>query len=146
MEHVHFLEYIERISPLIGEQKALEILKENIVQRRLRWYKMNKDKLALSGRPLEDAYTIMTERLKILDEAEIFEKGERSITFHTKKPCPVHEACKIKEVDPKRFCKAICEGAANDFLRKLFPNLKFTIDHKKRGKDEFTVETIELKN
>ena len=145
MEHVHFLEYIESVSPLIGEEKALDILKGNIVQRRLRWYNMNKEKLALSGRPLEDAYTLLTERLKILDDSEIYEKGERSITFRVKKPCPVHEACQIKEVDPKRFCKAICEGAANDFLNKIYPGLAFRIEHKKDKNGEYAVETIELK-
>ena len=146
MEYVHFLEFIESVSPLIGEQKALEILKDNIVQRRIRWYNRNKNLLALSGRLLEDAYTVITERLKILDEAEIHEKGERSITFHVTEQCPLHEACEIKELDPKRFCKAVCEGAANDFLNKIFPGIKFTIEHKKRDGETIAVETIELKS
>lgn len=145
MEFVHMLEYIESVSPLIGEQKALELLKNNIVDRRMRWYEKNKGKLTLTGKPLDDAYFIITERLKILDDSDIVQKGERSLVFQTTKPCPVHEACQLLKIDHKRICKAVCEASANDFLAKINPRLVLTIEHKKGDIEDITEETIELK-
>jgi len=145
IEFMHMLEYISSVSSLIGDDKALEILKNNIVDRRVKWYEKNKDKLELTGNPVEDAYNIITERLRIVDNAEIYIKGEKTISFKTTETCPVHEACKLLGLDHKRFCKAICEASANDFLSRINPNLSFSIEHKKDGDKEITVETIELK-
>ena len=145
MEYVHLLEYLESVSKIIGDDKALEILKKNIVDRRVRWFEENKKKLKLTGKSLQDAYNIMVERLKILDDAEIYMSGDKSITFKTVKPCPVHEACKILGIDSKRICKAVCENSATEFLKKIDPKLNFVIEHKKDGPEEYTVETIELK-
>ena len=146
MEYVHLLEYIESVSNLIGDEKALELLKKNIVDRRVRWFEENKKNLKLTGKPLEDAYIIMTERLNILDDAEIYMEGEKSITFKSAKPCPIHEACKIRGMDSKRICKAVCESAATEFLMKINPKLRFIIEHKKEGPEEFNIETIELRD
>jgi len=136
---------VEAVSKVIGDERALNLLKDNIVERRLRWYEKNKKNLKISENPVDNAYNIMTERLKIIDDADIYIRGDRSMTFRTSKPCPVHEACKILGMDSKRICKAVCEGSANDFLQKLDPKIRFTIDHKKKGPEEFTIETIELK-
>jgi hypothetical protein len=145
MEFVHILEYVESVSKEIGKQKALDILKNTIVSRRIRWFEKNKDKLYLTGKPLEDAYSIMTQRLKLLDNVEIRKKSDKTISFATTKPCPVHEACKVIKSDSKNICKAVCEDATNDFLSKIIPKVKFTIDHKKNGSEEYIIETIELK-
>ena len=124
---------------------ALEILKQNIVDRRMRWYETNKKKLTLGTNPLENAYTIITERLKLVDDADVVMKGDKTIIFRTTKPCPVNEACKILEIDCKRICKAVCEKAANDFLQNIDGRLRFSIEHKEKNGEEITEETIELK-
>ena len=122
-----------------------EVTFDKIKHNALRWFEENKKNLKLTGKPLQDAYTLMVERLRILDDAEIYMEGDKSLTFRTVKPCPVHEACKILGIDSKRICKAVCENSASEFLKHVDPRLNFTIQHKKDGPEEYAIETIELK-
>ena len=75
--------------------------------------------------------TLVGNNATILDDAEIYMEGDKSITFKSSKPCPVHEACKILGMDSKRICKAVCESSATEFLQRIDPRLRFIIQHKK---------------
>ncbi|UCD07350.1 MAG: hypothetical protein JSW41_06045 [Candidatus Aenigmatarchaeota archaeon] len=144
LEFVRLFEYIKSVSKIIGEKKAWEILKNNILERRIRWLEGNKDKIDPTLSELEKLRQVLILKLGAKpEELGVSKKDSDKIIIRSNNFCPILTACKILEWDPKRICKIVCEGAAREFLLKVNPGVGFKFT-KTRPHSKYCEEVIKL--
>ena len=125
--------YIQEVSKVIGEEKALEILSEIQTQGVKKWFEKNASKLDLSGPPLLAAYRLMMEDMigDRLSEINIVEQSEDRIVHHYDLPCSILDACLKLGLDTRKICKALHQRSANTLLKLVDPRLRFDRDYEK---------------
>lgn len=145
LEFVHLFEYIKSVGKIIGEKRAWEILKKNIMERRIRWLKENRKKLDPKHSDLEKARQVLILKLGVdPKELNVVRKEPDSIVIRSDNFCPILAACEILGWDPKKICKLVCEGAAREFMSEVNPKLTFKFT-KTRPSSEYCEEVISLK-
>jgi hypothetical protein len=144
LEFVRLFEYIKSVSEIIGEKKAWEILKDNILERRIRWLEENRDKLDTELSELERVRQALILKLGAKpEELSVSKRDSDRIVMKSDNFCPILTACKILEWDPKRICKTVCECAAREFLSKVNPRVTFKFI-KTRPHSKYCEEVISL--
>lgn len=125
--------YIQEVSKVIGEEKALEILSEIQTQGVKKWFEKNASKLDLSGLPLLAVYRLMMEDMigDRLSEINIVEQSEDRIVHHYDLPCSILDACLKLGLDTRKICKALHQKSANTFLQHVDPKLRFDRDYER---------------
>lgn len=148
-EFIRLFWYANKISNLIGRKKALRILEEFVIKKRLDWLKENQNSIKLvKGSPLERAFKIfykMNQRLNLKD-AKVVKRNKNIIITRWFNYCPVLEACEVLGIDTREICKNVYDKPNRLFFSKLDPNLKFRRNYKKiRPYADCCEEIIELK-
>ncbi len=116
-----------------ADEKALQILAQDLSRKRLAWYSENYRSFA--GK-FEDAidigYLVFLKKLGIsTDQAPIISRDEKGIVLHSQNFCPTLEACKILGLDTRFVCRSLTEKPTTDLLRKVNPKLRFTRNYDK---------------
>lgn len=145
LEFVHLFEYIKSVSEVIGEKRAWEILKKNIMKKRTRWLRENLKKLDPKYSEIERARQVLILKLGAdPKELSVVKRRSNKIVIRSDNFCPILAACEILGWNPKKICKLVCEGAAREFMSELNPKLKFKFT-KTRPVSEYCEEVISLK-
>jgi hypothetical protein len=119
-----------------------------LTEKRLRWLDRQPEVVATeSHEPLLRAYRLLVRKLGVAEEeAPIVARDARSLTFASRNFCPTLEACRILQVDTRRVCQALTEGATQAFLQRLDPRLTFTREYATlRPFGEACLETIAIR-
>ncbi|MFQ6126390.1 MAG: hypothetical protein ACE5R6_17530 [Candidatus Heimdallarchaeota archaeon] len=130
---IRLFNYIQEVSKVIGEEKALEILSDIQTQWVQKWFEKNASKLDLSSPPLLAAYRLMMEDMigDRLSEINIVEQSEDRIVHHYDLPCSILDACLQLGLDTRKICKALHQESANTLLQLVDPRLRFNRDYEK---------------
>jgi hypothetical protein len=125
--------YANEVSKLIGRRKALRLLEEYAISKRLTWFKENRENIkSVKGSPVERAFNIfykMNQGLSVKD-AKITRKSDKIIISRWFNYCPVLEACKITGLDTREICKKVYDRPNQVFLSKIHPKLIFRRNYK----------------
>ncbi len=146
-EFTRLFQYIEEVGKLIGRDRALRVLENLIITKRLNWLKKNKEKIELGTGSINQAYeTFFYKYLKLTPEdVEIVEKNEDKLVTKWRNFCPVLEACKALGLDTREICRKCYEKPVQIFLNQINPKLKFRRNYEKiRPHADFCEEIIEM--
>jgi hypothetical protein len=136
--------YIQRIVPLIGEDRAWGILEELVSERRLRW--LSSARIDPED-PVNEAYRLFYLEYLKLDpgDADVVEKTPRKVVVRWENPCPTLEACKNLGIDTREVCRRVYERPTQAFMERIHPGLRFTRNYDAiRPHSGYCEETIEL--
>ena len=129
------------------EIKSYEFINKELLEKRLRWYEENKDKLNLEGSDVRKAYTLFLIKYLGLSpkEVPVAYENERKIIWRSYNFCPVLEACKRLGKDTREVCKKAEEKSVQQLISSINPNLRFSRNYEKiRPYINYCEETIEL--
>ena len=129
------------------EIKSYEFINKELLEKRLRWYEENKDKLNLEGSDVRKAYTLFLIKYLGLSpkEVPVVYENERKIIWRSYNFCPVLEACKRLGKDTREVCKKAEEKSVQQLISSINPNLRFSRNYEKiRPYINYCEETIEL--
>ncbi len=146
-EFIRLFQYIEEVSSLIGRDRSLQILEELVLKKRLEWFDKNREKLKVSGDPIDQAFNLFyRDYLKLAsDDGEVVERTEDKLVTRWWNFCPVLEACKTLNMDTREICKRCYEKPVQIFIKKIHPKLTFKRNYRKiRPYSAFCEETIEM--
>jgi tRNA(Arg) A34 adenosine deaminase TadA len=131
---------------IAAREKSWEVLENELIEKRLKWFRKNKRNLNLEGDDLEKAYQLILKKIGIKPkEAPIWKKTKTQLIFHSKNFCPALVACKILGLDARRICKLVFEKPTQELIKKINPNLKFSRNYKKiRPYTNYCEEIIKL--
>lgn len=131
-----------------GKNKAIRLVKKELIKKRISWYRNNKDKLNLrESTEVGKAFEILCIKLGLkLEEVSIIEKSNDKIVFRSYNPCPFLEVCKTLNLDTREICKKATEEPVQVFLSEINSKLKFKRNYNKiRPYKNYCEETIYLK-
>ena len=139
----------ETMAKLIKAQEigSYEFINKELVEKRLDWYKENKDKIHLKGSNVRKAYTLLLIEYLGLnpEEVPVVYENEGKIVWRSYNFCPVLEACKRLRMDTREVCKKAEEKSVQVLISKINPNLRFSRNYEKiRPYEEYCEEIIEL--
>ena len=129
------------------EIKSYEFINKELLEKRLRWYEENKDKLNLEGSDVRKAYTLFLIKYLGLNpkEVPVVYENERKIIWRSYNFCPVLEACKRLGKDTREVCKKAEVKSVQELISRINPNLRFSRNYEKiRPYIDYCEETIEL--
>jgi tRNA(Arg) A34 adenosine deaminase TadA len=95
---------------------------------------------------LDSAYNLLLCRFNIdSSEAQIIDRTNHRIVFHSKNFCPTLEACKILNYDTRYICKYYNENSTNVLIKQIDHRLKFDRNYDKlRPYSDYCEEIIIL--
>ena len=132
-DFIRLLWYVKRVSRLIGKERALRILEEFVINKRLAWIKENQKKVkAVKGTPVERAVKIFYKMNQKLDfkDAKIVCWDKNRIITRWFNYCPVLEACKATGMNTRDVCRKVYDKPNQVFLSKIHPRLRFSRNYK----------------
>jgi hypothetical protein len=141
-------EKVEEIAAKLRKAQDInsyEFIYQEQVEKRLRWYDANKEKVLLQGSDVRKAYTLLLIKYLQLrsDEVPIAYEDERKIVWRSYNFCSMLEACKKLGMDTRDVCKA-GEKAVEALITKVNPNLRFSRNYEKiRPYTDYCEEMIE---
>ncbi|XES76134.1 MAG: nucleoside deaminase [Candidatus Bathyarchaeia archaeon] len=131
-----------------ANDEALKALNINSAQRRVKWFKENREKLedVITKDILDSGYRLLLERLGITeDQAPVVSRTEHEIVFHSQNFCPTLEACKILGVDTRIICRKLNENATDTLLKQIDPHLEFSRNYQNlRPYTKYCEESIRI--
>jgi tRNA(adenine34) deaminase len=136
---------IERLRNVTFEK--LNDYNTNSIRRRLDWFKENRLTFTFINHDLVDsAYNLLLCRLNIdRSKAQIVDRTDYRIVFHSKNFCPTLEACKILNYDTRYICKHYNENATDVLIKQIDQRLRFERNYDKlRPYSDYCEEMIIL--
>ncbi|MGD8780940.1 MAG: nucleoside deaminase [Ignavibacteria bacterium] len=118
------------------------------INRRLEWF--NKNKLEfdfITADSIDSAYRLLLCKFGIdSSEAQVVERSDDRVVFHSKNFCPTLEACKILDYDTRYICKYYNENSTDTLIKQIDSRLKFDRNYEKlRPYSDYCEEMIILK-
>lgn len=148
-DFIRLFKYLKRVSKLIGKERALKILEKLVTEKRLKWFKENKNKLKFKKRNLIDFIdNIFYRKFYKLNnkDRKIVKKDKFILITRWYNYCPVLEACKATGLDTREICRKVYHRPNQIFLSNINPNLRFKRNYKRiRPYTDYCEEIIELK-
>jgi hypothetical protein len=144
---VELFEYVMAVAREIGQERALRILEDCVVDSALKWFEENKDKLELKGPPVEQAFEIFYFKHLGLDprDVEVVERTPHRIICRWRNFCSVLEACKLLGLDTRIICRRVYEKPGKVLLKRIDPQLAFSRNYERiRPYADYCEEIIEL--
>jgi len=128
------------------------LINERLLEKRLKWYEDNKDRLDLHGTDVRKAYTLLIVEylgnvfgLDPIDAPVVFE-SKAKIVWRSYNWCPVLEACLRGHYDTKEICRNGWEQSVQALIEKINPNLLFSRNYYTlRPYGDYCEEAIEIK-
>jgi len=117
------------------------------INRRLDWFNEKRSTFTFINQNLLDsAYNLLLCRLNIdSSKAQIIERSNHRIVFHSKNFCPTLEACKILNYDTRYICKHYNENATDVLIKQIDQRLRFERNYNKlRPYSDYCEEMIIL--
>ncbi len=116
-----------------ADSKRLDLLSDDSILRRIRWFQENKGNFDFINNDLLNAgYMLLLERLHITpEEAPIIRKTDKQIVFHSNNFCPTLEACKILGLDTRLICKKLNETSTDMLVKQIDCRLIFSRNYNK---------------
>lgn len=130
-----------------ADDKKLEELNGNSLEKRINWFKENKNTFNFINEDLlNSGYELLLNRFNITkNEAPIVERTDKKILFHSQNFCPTLEACKILDLDTRKICKKFNECSTDFLLKQINPKLKFSRNYEKlRPYSQYCEEIITI--
>lgn len=128
-----------------ANDKILNELNTDSVNRRIKWFKENHEKFDfINNDILGSAYKLLLNRFNITEnDAPVIATTDEEIVFHSKNFCPTLEACRILGLDTRIICKKLNENATDTLIKQIDPRLKFSRNYEKlRPYTEYCEEMI----
>ncbi len=115
------------------DDKRLDELNADSTNRRIKWFKENRDKFTfLGGDAVAAGYRLLLERFGITEtQAPVIEKSAQEIVFHSKNFCPTLEACKILGLDTRVICRGLNERSTDALIKLVDRRLVFSRNYQK---------------
>jgi len=116
-----------------ADDHQLNVLNEDSIHRRMKWFDENKDSFDfISHDLLDSAYRLLLERFRIgPEEAPVVSRTDRQIVFHSMNFCPTLEVCKILNLDTRYVCKRLNEDSTDTLIKQIDGGLKFSRNYEK---------------
>ena len=149
-EFIRLFWYAKKVSKFLGKRRALRLLEQFVMEKRLAWLKENRGRIKrVKGPPLDRAYKIFYEMNQRLDpqEMKIVKKDENTLITRWFNYCPVLEACRSLGLDTREICKKVYHRPNQVFFSKINSRLRFNRNYKKiRPYAPYCEEVITLKD
>jgi hypothetical protein len=125
---------------------SYELIHQELLEKRLRWYQENKDTMRLKGSEVRKAYELLIEYLGLHpSEVPVAYEDERKIIWRSYNFCPVLEACMRLGLDTRKVCKQGWEKSVQELVSRINPDLRFSRNYEAiRPHAEYCEEGIEL--
>jgi len=136
-----------KVNQIRGSEGNYRKVNEELKEKRLTWWRVNKNKLDLTGNLPRQAFIMVLFKYIGIDpkDIQVVYEDERKITWRSFNFCPILEACKRLRLDTRIICKEINEESVQDFISCLSPRLRFYRSYEKiRPHSEYCEETFEL--
>lgn len=117
------------------------------INRRLDWFNEKRSTFTfINDNLLDSAYNLLLCRFNIdSSQAQIIDRTNHRIVFHSKNFCPTLEACKILNYDTRYICKYYNENSTNVLIKQIDNRLKFDRNYDKlRPYSDYCEEMIIL--
>ncbi len=114
-------------------EESLRAYNDESKIKRLVWFNENKASFSFIGKnKTESAYYLLLHRFGINEEeAQIIEKSEKHVVFHSKNFCPTLEACKILGLDTRYICQHYNEDSTDSLVKQIDQTLCFKRNYAK---------------
>lgn len=136
---------IERLRNVNAEK--LNYYNTDSINRRLSWFNEKRSTFTfINDNLLDSAYNLLLCRFNIdSSKAQIINRTNNRIVFHSKNFCPTLEACKILNYDTRYICKHYNENSTNVLIKQIDNRLRFDRNYDKlRPHSDYCEEMIIL--